>query len=108
MTRHPPDCQAPFCDTGPVSEPLTVIPMSTTDTLPQGLQEGRVVNRATILTSRGHPNPGSARDGLAEWAVKNNFDAVVGVRLIATAEILLPGEHTTEVKWAAYGTAIGW
>lgn len=91
-----------------MTEPVTVIPMSTTDTLPQGLQEGRVVNRATILTSRGHPNPGSARDGLAEWAQKNNFDAVVGVRLVATPEILLPGELTTEVKWAAYGTAIGW
>jgi hypothetical protein len=82
--------------------------MSTTDNLPQGLPEGRVVNRATILTSRGHANPGSARDGLAEWAQQNNFDAVVGVRFAATAEILLPGEHTTEVKWAAYGTAIGW
>jgi hypothetical protein len=100
--------QPTACDTGPVPEPATVIPMSTTDILPQGLQEGRVVNRSTILTSRGHPNPGSARDGLAEWAQQNNFDAVVGVRLVATPEILLPGEVTTEVKWAAYGTAIGW
>jgi uncharacterized protein YbjQ (UPF0145 family) len=49
-----------------------------------------------------------ARDGLAEWAQKNDFNAVIGVRLLATAEIPLPGEHTTEVKWAAYGTAIGW
>jgi hypothetical protein len=85
-----------------------VIPMSTTDSLPQGLQKDHVINRATILTSRGHPNPGSARDALAEWALKCEFDAVVGVRLVATAEKLLPGEDTTEVKWAAYGTAIGW
>jgi hypothetical protein len=27
---------------------------------------------------------------------------------VATAEINLPGEHTTETAWAAYGTAIGW
>jgi hypothetical protein len=85
-----------------------VIPMSTTDALPQGLPQGQVINRATILTSRGHPNPGSARDALAEWARQNNFDAVVGVRLVAIPEVVAPEEITTEVKWAAYGTAIGW
>jgi hypothetical protein len=84
------------------------IPMTTADTLPPDLQQGRVINRATILTSRGHPNPHTARDGLAEWALKCNYDAVIGVRLLATPEILMPGEITTEVKWAAYGTAIGW
>jgi len=84
------------------------IPMTTADALPADLVQGRVINRATILTSRGHPNPHTARDGLAEWAQKNNFDAVVAVRLVATPEILLPGEIITEVKWAAYGTAIGW
>jgi hypothetical protein len=87
---------------------MPTIPMTTADALPTDLQQGRVINRATILASRGHPNPHSARDGLAEWAQKNNFDAVVAVRLVATPEILLPGEITTEVKWAAYGTAIGW
>jgi hypothetical protein len=84
------------------------IPMTTADALPPDLLQGRVINRATILTSRGHPNPHTARDGLAEWAQKNNFDAVVAVRLVATPEILMPGEILTEVKWAAYGTAIGW
>jgi hypothetical protein len=84
------------------------IPMTTADTLPPDLQQGRAINRATILTSRGHPNPHMARDGLAEWALKCNYDAVIGVRLLATPEILMPGEITTEVKWAAYGTAIGW
>ncbi len=87
---------------------FTVIPMSTTDTLPQDLQEGRVVNRATILTSRDHPDPGSARDGLADWALRNDFDAVIGVRILAIAEIVAPGKTTTVIKWAAYGTAIGW
>jgi hypothetical protein len=82
--------------------------MTTTDSLPPALQQDRLINRATILTSRGHPNPGSARDGLAEWAQKCNYDAVVGVRLVATAEILFSAEATTDVKWAAYGTAIGW
>ncbi len=82
--------------------------MTTTDSLPQGLQRDRVINRATILTSRGHPNPGSARDALAEWAQRCNYDAVVGVRFVATAEIPPSGETVTEVKWAAYGTAIGW
>ena len=33
---------------------------------------------------------------------------MVGVRLVATAEILNPAEVLTEVRWAAYGTAIGW
>jgi hypothetical protein len=33
---------------------------------------------------------------------------VVGVRMVATAEVLTPAEITTETKWAAYGTAIGW
>ena len=88
--------------------PVPAIPMTTADALPPDLQNGRVINRATILTSRGHSNPHLARDGLAEWAEKNNFNAVIGVRLLATPEILLPGELTTEVKWAAYGTAIGW
>lgn len=91
-----------------MSQPLPVIPMTTTDSLPPALQDGREINRATILTSRGHPNPGTARDALAEWAQKCNYDAVVGVRLVATAEIITPAEVTTEVKWAAYGTAIGW
>ena len=89
-----------------MSEP--VLPMSTTDTLPQGLPEDRVINRFTILASRNHLSPGSARDALAEWAQRADYDAVVGVRFVATAERVNPGEGTTEVKWAAYGTAIGW
>jgi len=88
--------------------PETVIPMSTMDTLPEAQHQGHVINRACILTSRDHPNPGSARDGLAEWAQKNNFNAVIGVRMVATSEVLTPAEITTETKWAAYGTAIGW
>ena len=87
---------------------FTVIPMSTTDTLPQDVQEGRVINRATILTSRDHPDPGSARDGLADWALRNDFDAVVGVRMLAIPEIVAPGIEVTVVKWAASGTAIAW
>jgi hypothetical protein len=82
--------------------------MSTTDSLPEAQHHGHVINRSCILTSRDHPNPGSARDGLAEWAQKNNYDAVVGVRFVATAEIPTPAEVSTQVKWAAYGTAIGW
>lgn len=82
--------------------------MTTTDSLPPALLGGREITRATILTSRGHHNPGSARDALAEWAQKCNYDAVVGVRLVPTAEIVNPAEVLTEVKWAAYGTAIGW
>jgi hypothetical protein len=85
-----------------------VIPMSTTDTLPQALEQDHVVNRANILTSRGHPNPHSARDALAEWAQRSNFDAVIGVRFVAIPEVTAPEEIRTEVKWAAYGTAIGW
>jgi uncharacterized protein YbjQ (UPF0145 family) len=88
--------------------PETLIPMCTTDNLPPALQQGREINRVCILTSRDHPNPGEARDGLAQWAQKNNFDAVVGVRFVATSEVLTPAEITTAVRWAAYGTAIGW
>jgi hypothetical protein len=88
--------------------PDTCLPMSTTDILPHGQPGDHEVNRSAILTSRGHPNPGSARDALAEWALKCDFNAVVGVRFVATPEVLLPGETQTEVKWAAYGTAIGW
>jgi uncharacterized protein YbjQ (UPF0145 family) len=91
-----------------MSEPQCVIPMSTTETLPEGLPEGHAINRTTILTSRGHNTPGEARDGLAEWAQKCSYDAVIGVRMIAVAEVVHHGEHTTELKWAAYGTAIGW
>lgn len=82
--------------------------MSTTDSLPEAQHQSHVINRSCILSSRDHPNPGTARDGLAEWALKNNYDAVVGVRFVATPEILSPAEVTTETKWAAYGTAIGW
>jgi uncharacterized protein YbjQ (UPF0145 family) len=82
--------------------------MTTTDSLPRGLQGDREITRATILTSRGHHNPGEARNALAEWAQRCSYDAVVGVRLVATSEIVNPAEVLTEVKWAAYGTAIGW
>jgi len=88
--------------------PDPCIPVVTTDSLPYGLPDSQVINRATMLTSRGHPNPGTARDALAEWAQRCNFNAVVGVRLVATSEILNPAEVLTEVRWAAYGTAIGW
>src|SRR5215470_20108296 len=64
------------CHTGAMSEP--VLPMATTDALPQGLQQG-VVNRCAVLTSRHHPTPGEARDALAEWADRCNYNAVVGV-----------------------------
>jgi hypothetical protein len=33
---------------------------------------------------------------------------VIGVSFVATSEVLTPAEITTETKWAAYGTAIGW
>jgi uncharacterized protein YbjQ (UPF0145 family) len=82
--------------------------MSTMDTLPQGIPQDHVVNRSAVLASRHHATPGEARDALAQWALKCEYDAVVGVRFVATAERLLVGEETTEVKWAAYGTAIGW
>ena len=81
--------------------------MVTTDALPQGLQQG-AVNRCAVLTSRHHTTPGEARDALAEWAQRGNYDAVVGVRLVATPEVNRPGVQTTETVWAAYGTAIGW
>ena len=89
-----------------MSEP--VLPLSTTEALQCGLPTGAVINRSTVLASRHHPTPGEAKDGLAEWAQRCGYDAVVGVRFVATAERLLPGEGTTETKWAAYGTAIGW
>src|SRR5258707_13864306 len=88
--------------------PEPAIPMSTTDTLPHGLQQDHVINRAAVLTSRGHPNPGSARDALADWAERCNYDAVVGVRFVAGPEIITPAEIITGGNWAAYGTAIGW
>jgi hypothetical protein len=88
--------------------PDTVIPMSTTDSLLEAQYQGHVINRACILTSRDHQNPGDARDGLAEWAQKNNFDAVVGVCFVATSEVLTLADIQTAVRWAAYGTAIGW
>jgi hypothetical protein len=87
---------------------FTVIPMTTAGSLPEHVQEGRMINRMTILTSRDHPDPGSARDGLADWALRNDFDAVIGVSFLAIPEVVAPGQSTTVVKWAAYGTAIGW
>lgn len=87
---------------------FTVIPMTTTDTLPHDVQEGRAITRSAILTSRDHPDPASARDGLADWALRNDFDAVIGVSFLAIPEVVAPGHATTVVKWAAYGTAIGW
>lgn len=88
--------------------PVTTVPMSTADTLPQGLPQGCVISRTTILTTRNHNTPGDARDALAEWAEKCNYNAVIGVRLVATVEKNYSGEETTDTKWAAYGTAIGW
>jgi hypothetical protein len=40
--------------------------------------------------------------------LRNDFDAVVGVRVVAIPEIVAPGVEVTVVKWAACGTAIGW
>lgn len=100
------------CDTDPMSAPTepppAAIPMTTADSLPPGIQGDRPVSRVSILTSRGHHTPHAAKDGLAHWAQQNDYNAVVGVRLVATPEIVNPGVHTTEVRWAAYGTAISW
>ena len=44
---------------------------------------------------------------IAGWAMKNNFDAVIGIRIE-------PHPHASynslgsSLKWTIYGTAIGW
>lgn len=42
-----------------------------------------------------------AQNQLANWANRNGFDAIVGVRLVAK-----PGVRV--VDWVIYGTAITW
>ena len=80
--------------------------MCTTEKLP-GPEGDREVKRMTVTWSTDHVNIRVARDALADWAMKNNFDAVIGIRIE-------PHPHASYnsvgsgLRWTIYGTAIGW
>jgi hypothetical protein len=75
------------------------IPMSTTDTIPGAPHRSVKVSRMAWASSQ--TSILEAQNQLANWANRNGFDAIVGVRLVAK-----PGVRV--VDWVIYGTAITW
>ena len=75
------------------------IPMSTTDAIPEAA--GRPVRASRLGWASSQMSVLEAQDQLADWAARNGYDAVVGVRLVA-----YPGVRVTD--WVMYGTAISW
>jgi hypothetical protein len=91
-----------------------IIPMSTTDTLPRAFGGDREVTRMELVEIWNCESPATAEEALKEWAQMNNYDAVIGVRLLGvpnvTGQVNGPygGSTNTVFSWAVYGTAIGW
>jgi hypothetical protein len=58
------------------------IPISTTDTLPEGLGGSREVKRMRIAEIWGCETMVEAEVELRDWVRENSYDAVIGVRLL--------------------------
>jgi hypothetical protein len=91
------------------------IPMSTTDTLPPAFGGDREIKRMELVEVWGYKNPQEAEDAVRNWAQMNDYDAVVGVRILGIPDVIggtvpngLASGTRTEFYWALYGTAIGW
>jgi len=79
--------------------------MSTTEFLPGAQDKDRVVVRSFLTWRYSRKSVGAALDSLENWARKNDYDAVVGVRITAAPYVRSLG---TEMGWICYGTAIKW
>jgi len=92
--------------------------VTTADTLPPALGGDLKVKFMYFAQCSNYASAQAAIDALTEWAAKNGYDALVGVRLVAYPSVTAPvkfgassvhvGPIATDVLWAAYGTAIGW
>ena len=92
-----------------------LIPILTVDTLPPTLGGNREVKRVRLAKVWDCESPEHAEEALREWVRENNYDAVVGVRLVSIAKVsgqIHPatgtsyGSTQTSLSWAIYGTAI--
>jgi hypothetical protein len=81
--------------------------MCTTDKIP-GPAGNYEVNRVSVTWSTDHANMRAAHDALEAWALQNNFDAVVGIRIEPHPAGSYTAPYSTGLRWAIYGTAIGW
>jgi uncharacterized protein YbjQ (UPF0145 family) len=81
--------------------------MSTTDSIP-GMPQDREIRASQVTWSDNHDSIRNAYDSLAKWAIDNNCDAIVGIRLEAHQIHLYPNSQHIAFKWAIYGTAIAW
>jgi hypothetical protein len=90
-----------------MTEPKRV-QMCTTDRVPNGPPDQQI-RRSTFTWSAGLHSVDEAYHSLVEWARKNNYDAVVGIRLEAHPASRYPGAGVSQsVRWTIYGTAIAW
>jgi uncharacterized protein YbjQ (UPF0145 family) len=96
------------------SKQVTDIPITTADTLPPALGGSREVKRMRVIKYTGYSHPGAAQNKLIARAQELGYDAVIGVHFLAYPEVYAPAYGigsapiTTEIRWAVYGTAIGW
>jgi hypothetical protein len=94
---------------------IAAIPLTTADRLPPEFGGSRQVGRMKIVEFSGCANLAEAEDRLRQWVHVNDYDAVVGVRILAVPNVIgttvangLASGTYTEVTWGIYGTAMGW
>jgi hypothetical protein len=88
------------------------IPMSTTDSLPTASDRERAIEQSYVAWSASANTIQEAYDSLAGSVRENGFDAVIGVRIMATPFVGGGGgpygsnSVYTEVEFRCYGTVI--
>jgi hypothetical protein len=94
---------------------IAAIPMTTADSLPPVFSGSQVVQRMKIVEFCGYENPAMAEDALRVWVYNNNYNAVIGIRILPLPSVIgstvangLASGTRTEFSWGIYGTAIGW
>jgi len=79
------------------------IKVSTTDSIPG---ERRTATESRVAWSESVTTVRHAYDSLIKWARDNNYDAIVGFRLVT--EPYGEGSGLTDMQYTAYGTCIAY
>ena len=77
------------------------IAVFTTD-MPIGLSEDHTIQRTGIVWSGAQTDMRSAYDSLVQRAAQAGYNAIVGLRFVATPAV------EAHPRWDCYGTGIGW
>lgn len=84
-----------------------VIKVSTTDSIPE---DRRAITRSEVAWIEGAADVEEAYRDLQKWARDNDYDAIVGFRLIAAPDVKT--HHSvyvgTAITFTAYGTCIAY